>query len=110
MRWKDKNDETFLSKTQQEVDTTSQSKETFIIDEKIHSDNITLKKNEYIFKKNKSTPRKSKSNADFTIQRILSTTVNQAIYVMKFRNFNGNENRLLRHFMFSVRSYMSKRL
>ena len=47
MRWKDKNDETFLSKTQQ-VDTTSQSKETFIMDEKIHSDNINIKQNDYI--------------------------------------------------------------
>ena len=63
----------------------------------------------YICKENKSMLRKRKSGADFAIHRILSTA-DQAVYVMKFQNFQGNEKALLRRFMFTVRSFMLNRL
>ena len=49
----------------------------------------------YICKENKSMLRKRKSGADFAIHRILSTP-DQAVYVMKFQNFEGKERALLR--------------
>ena len=63
----------------------------------------------YICKENKSMLRKRKSGADFAIHRILSTA-DQAVYVMKFQNFQGKEKALLRRFMFTVRSFMLNRL
>ena len=59
----------------------------------------------YICNENKSMLRKRKSVADFTIHRILSTD-DQAVYVMKFHNFQSREKGLLRRFMFTVRSFM----
>ena len=63
----------------------------------------------YICKENKSMLRKRKSGADFAIHRILSTA-DQAVYVMKFQNFQGKEKAILRRFMFTVRSFMLNRL
>ena len=63
----------------------------------------------YICNENKSMLRKRKSVADFTIHRILSTD-DQAVYVMKFHNFQSREKGLLRRFMFTVRSFMLSRL
>ena len=95
----DKSDKAFLPK--------SHDVETQTVFETINPEAKSLKN--YICNENKSMLRKRKSVADFTIHRILSTD-DQAVYVMKFHNFQSREKGLLRRFMFTVRSFMLSRL
>ena len=93
----DKSDKAFLPESH-DVETQAEN-----IFETINPEAKSLKN--YICNENKSMLRKRKSVADFTIHRILSTD-DQAVYVMKFHNFQSREKGLLRRFMFTVRSFM----
>ena len=97
----DKSDKAFLPESH-DVETQAEN-----IFETINPEAKSLKN--YICNENKSMLRKRKSVADFTIHRILSTD-DQAVYVMKFHNFQSREKGLLRRFMFTVRSFMLSRL
>ena len=93
----DKSDKAFLPESH-DVETQAEN-----VVETINPEAKSLKN--YICNENKSMLRKRKSVADFTIHRILSTD-DQAVYVMKFHNFQSREKGLLRRFMFTVRSFM----